>query len=368
MTGTGNVGTSLDERVTPTNDVGSAVDAAVLDSSRNQRDKDDEQKVLDNDYETKPPNPPPSPRKRKSWHFSFLNLGNKSNEVHSAPPVQQEATGQLLRSRSWFARGKSEPAVPPPATTAPYSTHIRSSESDQVEVLSTTSMEKNGKPHSVAHESHIVEFDDPFPIVYGNYSGSPKWCGTIKNPHAFYNQLVIHPLLNQKVEAAYNMWVVWELDGNKEMKIIGIIRNKEQFDAYMRDFKHEHTVVMRKLLVPNQEYFKSGYLVRTKISHGRHNSDKAVELYSKFCEDSLFRKFPRPDIKINVCGVQYCAKEPKLTEITCWIHPIWNMSFNITAQVALLLKLIRFAGPVQKITLYDVSNRSRSRIDAKCFS
>lgn len=82
----------------------------------------------------------------------------------------------------------------------------------------------------------------------------------------------------------------------------------------------------------------------------------------------MFRKFPRRDIKINVCGIEYQTKQPKLTEITCWIHPILSMSFDITDQVSLLLQLISYNGPIQRITLVDLNNRSKSTIKARFIS
>lgn len=306
-------------------------------------------------------------KKRKSWYLPLFYHGAKSNQVKSAPP-RQETTSQIQRSRSWFFRAKSESDVHSPTTTAQYSTHVKSSESDQAEILSSSSLEKNKKSNSVIFDNHIVEFDYPIPIIHGNYSGNPSYTPSIKNPHLFYNQLTTRQFLQSTVELTYNSWIVWECSDKREKRILTCIDNKDQFIEFIEKFNYSHVVIMRKLLVPNYDFFKNGYLIRIKVSHTKNDKTNAVKLYSQLSDDSMFRKFPRRDIKINVCGIEYQTKQPKLTEITCWIHPILSMSFDITDQVSLLLQLISYNGPIQRITLVDLNNRSKSTIKARFIS
>lgn len=367
---TNTVGTSLEEN---SNEIESPNDCDVTitpDQLENQRQNEDDDKLEGIDSTTKPKQATGAPlkvKKRKSWYYPFINRTSKSNEVQSAPPIK-EPSSQLQRSRSFFFRVKSEPAVPPPVTTAPYSTHIRSSESDQAEVLSSTSMDKSRKLNSVVYANHLEEYDFPIPIVYGNYSGNPICNSAIKNPHSFFNQLITHQFVLNTVETSYNTWIVWECQDKREKRIVRPIDNIEQYHELMNEFVYDHIVIMRKLLVPNFNYFRNGYLLRIRVSHGKNDRKNAIQLYFQLCEDSIFRKFPRPEIKINVCGIEYHEKLPKLTEIACWIHPIWKMSFSITDQVSLLLKLMRYTGLIQQITLVDINNHSKVYIKSRFFA
>ena len=64
------------------------------------------------------------------------------NDIQSAPPVQQQQ--QNNKSKSWLFKSKAEADSTLVLNTAQYS-NIRSAESDQAELLSTGSVDRNNK-------------------------------------------------------------------------------------------------------------------------------------------------------------------------------------------------------------------------------
>ena len=125
---------------------------------------------------------------KKSWFAGVLRRRKPSlvNDIQSAPPVQQQQ--QNNKSKSWLFKSKAEADSTLVLNTAQYS-NIRSAESDQAELLSTGSVDRNNKSNSIQFESRNLEYDDTIPIFFGKYSGSPMCTSILKNTQIVYFQL-----------------------------------------------------------------------------------------------------------------------------------------------------------------------------------
>lgn len=298
-------------------------------------------------------------RKRKSWFTGVLRRRKLSlvNDIQSAPPVQQQ---QNAKSKGWLFKSKAETDSTLILNTAQYS-NIRSAESDQAELLSTGSVDRNSKSNSIQFESRNLEYDDTIPIFFGKYSGSPMCTSVLKNSQIVYFQISAYNRFYDFDEATYHPWNIWEVDDDVK-KLRGTIDGKDDFTDFAKEFEYCQVLLMRSWLVPNYEIFKNGYLIQLKITHKKNDAEKAIDLYLSCSRDSIFRKLPEQGVRISVCGIRYFRKTPQLSEVIFWIHPIKNMSFSIVEQVVLLLKLFRISIGIHKTILVDLNNGSRSTI------
>lgn len=302
----------------------------------------------------------PPLRKRKSWFAGVLRRRKPSlvNDIQSAPPVQQQQ--QNNKSKSWLFKSKAEADSTLVLNTAQYS-NIRSAESDQAELLSTGSVDKNNKSNSIQFESRNLEYDDTIPIFFGKYSGSPMCTSILKNTQIVYFQLSAYNNFYDFDEATYHPWNIWEVDDDMK-KLRGTIDGKDDFTEFAKEFEYSQVLLMRSWLVPNYEIFKNGYLIQLKINHKKNDNQKAINLYLSCSRDSIFKKLPEQGVRISVCGIRYFKKTLQLSEVIFWIHPIKNMSFSIIEQVVLLLKLFKITTSIHKTILVDLNNGSRSTI------
>ncbi|KGQ90241.1 hypothetical protein MG1_04292 [Candida albicans GC75] len=302
----------------------------------------------------------PPLRKRKSWFAGVLRRRKPSlvNDIQSAPPVQQQQ--QNNKSKSWLFKSKAEADSTLVLNTAQYS-NIRSAESDQAELLSTGSVDRNNKSNSIQFESRNLEYDDTIPIFFGKYSGSPMCTSILKNTQIVYFQLSAYNSLYDFDEATYHPWNIWEVDEDMK-KLRGTIDGKDDFTEFAKEFEYSQVLLMRSWLVPNYEIFKNGYLIQLKINHKKNDTQKAINLYLSCSRDSIFKKLPEQGVQISVCGIRYFKKTSQLSEVIFWIHPIKNMSFSIIEQVVLLLKSFKITTSIHKTILVDLNNGSRSTI------
>ncbi|KAI3404520.2 hypothetical protein KGF56_002712 [Candida oxycetoniae] len=261
---------------------------------------------------------------------------------------------QIPRSRSWFFKSKNKSA-----TTLTHSSG--SSESEHIELLSTESVDTGTSIMTVIRK---VEEDDSIPIVYGNYSGEPTFKKQIEEPTIFQAQLAKFNNFDRFDEAAYFFWNIWEIDESGKKKIVRIIECSSDFTDIFRNFTYEKVFIMRSSLIPNYNSFKNGYLVKLKLLHGKTatNAELGLHLFVKCCKNSILNNVPNNAINVNVCGYTY-ARKSSMTSITLWIHPILNMSFDISNQVRLLIQSLNFGINLNKITLVDINNNSKTLIN-----
>lgn len=256
------------------------------------------------------------------------------------------------KSKRWCKKGPQKSPKPPNT--------LASTESESYEILSTESIDILGG--NVLTIVKSLEEDDSRPIVFGNYSGEPVYQRNIEEPAIFNSQLVRFNQFDQFEEATYHSWNIWKVghDGTKEMG--NSIECKMDFVDFFKKFNYQKVYIMRSILVPNHSLFKNGYLVKLKLlSKKESEGDMGLQVFMKCCRNSILNNVPNNAIKINVCGFTYTRKG-SLTQITLWIHPIMNMSFDISNQVKSLIKLLNLETNINKITLVDVNNGSKTEI------
>lgn len=305
------------------------------------------------------------PLKRRNWlHKSSGETPSVKSSIGKTPerlvtetkPSAESKSKPSTESKSkrWWGRGLQRDKTIPSNT-------IVSSESEHHDLLSTESIDiLGGNAISVIK---CLEEDDSKPIVFGNYSGEPVYKRDVAEPALFNSQLLKFNQFDHFEEATYHSWNVWKVgsEGIKEMD--NSIECKMDFVEFFKRVNYQKVYIMRSILVPNYNLFKNGYLVKLKILHGKEpaNVDYGLQVFKKCCKNSILNMVPNNAIKINVCGFTYTRKG-SLTQITLWIHPIMNMSFDISNQVRLLIKLLNLSTKVSKITLVDVNNGSKTEI------
>ncbi|KAL6451685.1 hypothetical protein SBY92_002991 [Candida maltosa Xu316] len=297
---------------------------------------------------------------KQNW---YSVLRRKSNIIRNTTTNNDQH--QLRKSRSIFSRTRHNLIIPATSMTTAY-TNIKSSGSDQVELLSTASVDRNCKPDSIVSQFH-VEHHDSTPVTFGNYSGNPMFTTCLKNPQSYAHKLFTYQKLHGPVYegGSYFSWNVWEYQGDIK-KLRDVIHSRNSFSQFIKNFQYEKVTLMREMLVPSYDLFKNGYLVNLKINN--KDSKKILAVYANICENCIFDDFPNPNIKINVCGVTFKKDTGNLIDIILWIHPILNMSFGIVDQVALLLKSYHFDIPITKAILADINNGSKAIIKNEKFS
>lgn len=289
--------------------------------------------------------------KRKGWLYKSAGEitqppGNKS--IDKTP--ENEVKLSVSKSSRLFSRASHHKSPLPPNT-------LGSSESEHHDLLSTESVDLlKGNVSSVIK---YLEEDDSIPIVFATYSGEPLYRKDIEEPELLHSQLVTFNQFDHFEEATYHSWNVWRVGVDGE-KIIGdSIECKMDFVDFFKKFCYEKVYIMRSILVPTHNLFKNGYLVKLKL--GKDSAEVGLKMFMTCCKNSILNKVPNNAIKINVCGFTYTRKG-YLTQITLWIHPVMNMSFDISNQVSLLVKLLNLETTPNKITLIDVNNGSRTEI------
>ncbi|KAI5957895.1 hypothetical protein CANMA_004327 [Candida margitis] len=308
--------------------------------------------------------------KRRSW---FHKSSGETARTHSSIGTSMGKTPENLqqtkevgpsaesnggtRSKHWFSRATHKPNPILPSTLA-------SSESEHHDLLSTESIEILGS--NVISLIKRLEEDDSMPIVFGNYSGEPVYKRDVTEPAIFNSQLVKFSHFDQFEEATYHAWNVWQVGHDGTKKVDQTIECKVDFVDFFKKFNYQKVYIMRDCLVPNHNSFKNGYLVKLKLLHERSSTgaDWGLHIFMTCCKNAILNNVPNNAIKINVCGFTY-TKRSSLTQITLWIHPIMNMSFDISNQVSLLIKSLNLEARLNKITLVDVNNGSKTEIIEK---
>ncbi|CAK9439648.1 uncharacterized protein LODBEIA_P37480 [Lodderomyces beijingensis] len=279
-----------------------------------------------------------------------------SNKSSMNLSLYRASAQQIPRSKSWWFGPKAKSAAIVTQSSG-------SSESAHHELISTESVDVGTSIVSVVKR---LEEDDSIPIVYGNYSGEPTFKKQIEEPTIFQTQLAKFNNFDSFDEAAYFFWNIWEIDDSGKKKITRIMECKQDFLDFFKNFQYEKVFLMRSSLIPNYNSFKNGYLVKLKLLHGRTatNADLGWFLFMKCCKSAILNNVPNNEISISICGFTYTRKS-SMTSITLWIHPIFNMSFDISNQVRSLIQHLNFGVNLDKITLIDINNNSKTLIETE---
>ncbi|KAI5953722.1 hypothetical protein KGF57_003931 [Candida theae] len=297
------------------------------------------------------------PQKRRHWLHKSSGVTSSMKSTAGKTPdnlVTETKPSTETKSKRWWERGSQKGRVVTPATLA-------SSESEPHDLLSTESIDIAGS--NVISVIKSLEVDDSRPIVFGNYSGEPVYKRNITEPALFNSEILKFYQFDTFEEATYHSWNVWTVGDDGAKGIDRSIECKMDLVDFFKRFEHEKVYIMRSILVPNLNQFKNGYLVKLKILHGKEpkGAEIGLQAFKRCCKSSILNKVPDNAIKINICGLTY-TRRGSLTQITLWIHPIMNMSFNISSQVMLLIRSLSLEAKVDKITLVDVNNGSKTEI------
>ncbi|KAI5965228.1 uncharacterized protein KGF55_001448 [Candida pseudojiufengensis] len=260
----------------------------------------------------------------------------------------------LPRTKSWFSKSHNR------SPSLVLQSGASSESEDQLDLLSTESTEQNA--NNLTNLIKRLEEDDSIPIVFSQYSGESVFKRNISTPTIFKTQVSKFHKFDKFEESSYNLWNVWTIDEEtNQKKIERLIECKSDFIEFFKNFNYSKCFIMKSNLVPNILQFKNGYLVKLKLLHGKTstNTELGLNLFMKCCKYSILNSIPNNSIKINVCGFTY-HKKRQLTQIVLWIHPILNMSFDISNQVKLLIKSFNFGHNLNKITLVDINNNSKT--------
>lgn len=340
---------------------------------REAKDENDERERQMNKTDSKAQIAPMNVKKRSNWFRksrSSTNVPSDSNTLPlsstSNPTFEKEkdsiverTTLQTVpRSRSWFSNTWNK------STTI--LTQVNSSSSEDSEPVELLSTESANNLSSIDTLIKRLEEDENIPIVIGNYFGEPIFKKNIFESTIFQAQLGKFYSFDKFDEAAYFSWNIWNIDECGKKKITRVIECKSDFVDFFRHFNYEKVFIMRTSLVPNYNLFHNGYLVKLKLLHGRTitNAELGLYLFMKCCKNSILNNVPHIALNINVCGYTYTRRK-SMTLITLWIHPILSMSFDITNQVKLLIQLLNFGIKLNKITLVDINNNSKTLINPK---
>ncbi|KAI5952411.1 hypothetical protein KGF54_003278 [Candida jiufengensis] len=275
-------------------------------------------------------------------HFNHLQLTHMGTNIP--------------RSKSWFLKNHNR------SPSLLLNSAASSESEDQLDLLSTESTEQN--VNTLTNLITRLEEDDSIPIVFSQYSGEPVFKRNIATPTIFKTQVSKFHKFDKFDESSYNLWNVWTIDETtNQKKIERLIECRSDFIEFFKNFNLKEVFIMKSNLVPNILQFKNGYLVKLKLLHGKTltNTELGLNLFMKCCKYSILNNVPNNAIKINVCGFTYQQKR-QLTQIVLWIHPILNMSFDIANQVELLIKSFNFGHNLNKITLVDINNNSKTVI------